>query len=320
MTLIVAGYSSLNFLGYSHYDGTFMVGDTLLSQYNAETRNRDRLIETYKKIREIPVRVWVPHFDAEGYFNTYREAFTSTCVIAFAGSALTFNHMLNGIQEHLSQLRYTFTDRTYQIVKHCSPKSIRRNHVETWANDIVFECQNLPKLSASFQMEVISHVITRALKDVSAHRLLDQNTFAAIRCEMAVSLFCWEKDRHELYHVQVVLDMNELPCKASHLVRKLNNEEIVVLGQTSLQNEAEIAVNDASLAVEAAERVITPSNRGHEVVRRAKEFVHKHIQADIANNSNYIGGHLDCWETGKFEIEKWHEQVQVESGQDLSDE
>lgn len=49
MTLIVAGYSGQNFFDHRYYDKTFMVGDTLLSQYNAATRNRDRLIETYKK-------------------------------------------------------------------------------------------------------------------------------------------------------------------------------------------------------------------------------------------------------------------------------
>jgi hypothetical protein len=320
MTLIVAGYSGQEFVGRACYDDTFIVGDTLLSQYNERTQKRDRLIDTYKKIRAIPVRVWSPSFDSEGYFTDYHETFKSTCGIAFAGSALTFNHMLNGIQEHLGKLRYTFAHRTYQLVKHCAPTAIRHNSAEIWAEDIVFKGQNLPKLTASFQMEVISHVITRALKDVSGHRLLDRSTFASIQCEMAISLFCWEKRIHELYHVQLDLDMSELPCKAVHSIRKLDHGEIVVLGQTRLQAEAESAMKEASVEVKAVERVLAPRSRGREPVRGAKEFIRKHILEDIASDSNYIGGYLDCWEFSEYGFEQWYEPVQVDQAPPLSDE
>lgn len=309
MTLIVAGYTGVASWNTKLYDRIFFVGDTLLSQ-DGRFDKRDRLIEIFKKIRSIPVKVWSPSFDLEGSFRRYFESFTSTCVIAFSGSALTFGHMINGIQEHLGQLRYTFVDGQFKIVKHCSDQAIQVNHAEFWDDDIVFDSRNLPALTADFQMEVISHVIRRALKDVSAHRLLDQSTFNAIRCQLAVALYCWEARKPALYQVEVVLT-DEFPKYATLKYRRLEENEIVVLGRP-LQEEAEQLMKTLREAPEPPARKSKPGayhDRGTEDLRVAKGLVRKEILADEEGELNYVGGLIDCWEFAyNGSTEQWYER------------
>ncbi|MFT9637679.1 hypothetical protein ACMZ49_10240 [Alcaligenes phenolicus] len=306
MTLIVAGYTGNTVFNHKSYNQIFFVGDTLLSGYNSETRQRDRLIEVYKKIRLLPVKVWVPKIDAEGYFRHYLPSFNGSCVIAFAGSALTFGHMLNGIQEHLAQLRYTHAEKTYKIVKHCSKEAMQTNYAQIWAEDLSFHYDNLPKLTADFQMEVISHVIKRALRDISGHRLLDQRSFDSIRCELAISLFCWEKCVPELFHVEVILT-EEIPRTASFTYRKLGNEETVVLGKP-IQKQVEEALHLVRNSIKSREtRMERGEGLGGDEMNAIKSLIREHIQEDIKSEANYIGGHVDCWKFQHGEAENWYE-------------
>ncbi|MCO6055594.1 hypothetical protein NG726_02745 [Pseudomonas sp. MOB-449] len=307
MTLIVAGYAGSTLFGRKRYDEIFFVGDTLLSQFNGVTERRDRLIEIYRKIRTVPVTVWTPHFDNEGYFSRYLEGFRSPCVIAFAGSALTFGHMLNGIQEHLGQLRYTFINQTYKIVKHCSNEAIKHNHAQTWAEDIVFEQHNVPKLTAELQMDVVSHVIRRALKDVSEPRLLDQRTFDSIRCELAIAMYCWEQRAPVLYHVEVVLT-DEIPRTPTFTFRRLGEEETVVLGKPVHQQVRDLMQAVRYPAAPPAEpKRGDPKERGRAEMCAAKQLLRAQIKEDLQRQGNYIGGYLDCWEFEQAGADQWYE-------------
>lgn len=312
MTLIVAGYTGVTLWKKKNYDRIFFVGDTLLSA-EGRTDARERLIEIFKKVRRIPVKIWTPHFDTDGHFSRYLESFSSSCVIAYAGSTLTFSHMLNGIQEHLGQLRYTFNDGQYKIVKHCSSEAIQKNYAVTWADDIVFESRNLPSLAADFQMEVISHVIRRALKDVSAHRLLDQNSFRSISCQLAVALYCWDARKPVLYHVEVVLT-DEFPKYATLKYRRLGEQETVVLG-ASLQREVEELMREVRKAPESPAKkteIGAQPDRGTDELKAAKALVRKEILADQEGDRNYVGGMIDCWEfSDRGHTEQWYELPEV---------
>lgn len=292
MTLIIAGHNRSMF-----NDMVFFVGDSLLSAYNGKTHRRDRLIEIYKKIRSIPVVVWTPTFDRNDSFDGYSPAFKSNCVIAFAGSALTFGHMLNGIQEHLGQLRYTFFQQNYKIVKHCSHEAIRYSDTELWDEDIHFSQSHMPNLTADFQMEVISHVIRRALQDVSA-RVFDQASFEALRCELAIALYCWEKNASELFHVEIMLT-DEVPKTPTFRVKKLAYTEILVLGKP-IKEQAQTIFDEAR-------------HKGGEGVQAAiQRLVREHISADIECDENYIGGKLDCWTFQRARPKQWYMSVEAD--------
>lgn len=319
MTLIVAGYTGVTLWGRKIYDRIFFVGDTLLST-EGRTDKRDRLIEIFKKVRSIPVKIWTPHFDTDGHFARYLESFSSSCVIAYAGSTLTFSHMLNGIQEHLGQLRYTFIDGQYKIVKHCSDDAIQKNYAETWADDIVFESRNLPALTADLQMEVISHVIRRALKDVSAHRLLDQNSFKSISCQLAVALYCWEARKPVLYHVEVVLT-EDFPKYATLKYRQLGEQETAVLGKPLQREVVELmrAVRDAPESPAEKTRIGGQLDPGTDELKAAKTLLRKEILADEAGELNYIGGRIDCWEfSDRGHTKQWYELPAVSDSEEGS--
>lgn len=315
MTLIVAGYTGSSGWGRKSYDQIFFVGDTLLSN-DGRTGKRERLIEIFRKVRSIPVKIWIPQFDTEDYFSRYLESFSSTCVIAYAGSTLTFSHMLNGIEQHLSQLRYGYNviDRQYEIVKHCSEGALGRDYSTFWAKDINFSSQNLPALTADFQMEVISHVIRRALKDVSAHRLLDQNSFNSIRCQLAIALYCWQTHKPVLYRVDVVLS-EEYPRYATLECRRLGEHEVTVLGKPSkpLQDEVQQLINESRKEPEPPVQKANPGeipDRGTSDVRAAKAILRREILADEKQELNYIGGLIDCWEFSYHgHTENWYEKI-----------
>lgn len=299
MTLIVVGYTGRKFFRKAIYDSTFFVGDTLISRDNPVRGGRDRMIENYQKIRTIPVTVCKPCFDTEGYFRGYQDSMRSKCVIAFAGSSLTFHHMLNGIQEHLRQLRYTFFDQTYKIVKHCSSEAITYNHAQVWDEDIFVADHNLPKLSASFVIEVVSHVIRKALKDVSGHRLLAPGEFDGLKCELAVATHCWETNKPSLFHIEVGVDTSSIPYQPTHYVRRLEEEEICVLGLRSEEEEARALLQEVRAQGKSERKAI-------------EEFLRDKILEDLVAEQNYIGGFVDSWRVDSHEVNQRYLRVEQE--------
>ncbi|MGO3891107.1 MAG: hypothetical protein ACTJHW_09035 [Paenalcaligenes sp.] len=299
MTLIIAGYKNNRFWGEDQYDEIFIIGDTLISTLNAATGERDRLIDIYKKIRQTTVSVWSPSI-RDGYFEGYHSvAANSACAIAFAGSTLTFEHILNGIVDHLTQLRYTFSEESYKIVKHCSHEALKQTCTQVFSDGISFRWHDLPKLTADFQMEVISHVMRKALKDVSKHRLKDQQSFEAIRCELAVALYCHENDKPVLFHAEVVLS-EEIPRYASFKYRKIEPNEVLVLGM-QIQEAAHSAMQEFR-----HRQSQNPDEHDNEMCV-AETLVRQYIQKDEADNANQIGGRIDCLKfKGRTFSERWY--------------
>ena len=153
MTLVVVGYRQNGFRWNAkkseesvpdRRSGIFLIADSLIS---TETRSgREPLVSGFKKIIEVPINVWQPHFIGElfqGYIKVFQ---THKCLIAFAGSTLTAQHIVNSITNHLSELRIDYekgTEFKCVVRKSCEPNNLVSNGIGTNTNKAIWKEQRL---------------------------------------------------------------------------------------------------------------------------------------------------------------------------------
>lgn len=83
-------------------EGLFAVADTNITSDNTV------LVSGFKKVYEIPVRLKKPNFCDE-WFNGYSGyILEKNCFIAFAGSSLVAQHLMNSIRNHLGDIYPTY--------------------------------------------------------------------------------------------------------------------------------------------------------------------------------------------------------------------
>ena len=208
MTLVVAGYrqSSLSWGTPSTYvpdrrSGIFMVADSIISTVTAT--GRKPLVSEFRKVIEVPIHVWEPHFIGEN-FHDYIKVFNShKCLIAFAGSTLTAQHIINCITGHLGKLRIDYkSGEKFECVvrKSCDPNNLISNGRSSIYDEDIFipdrDYQNL--LSAEFISDVVEHSINKALESKMKH-VIDQQALDAMRTEIMLGLTCPIKKVDHLY-------------------------------------------------------------------------------------------------------------------------
>ena len=199
MTLVVAGYrqSSLSWGTPSTYvpdrrSGIFMVADSIISTVTAT--GRKPLLSEFRKIVEVPIHVWEPHFIGEN-FHDYIKVFTTyKCLIAFAGSTLTAQHIINNITGHLGKLRIDYkSGNEFKCIvrKNCDANNLISNGRSSVYDDDIFipvrDYQNL--LTAEFVSDVVKHSINKALESKMKH-VIDQQALDAMRTEIMLGLTC----------------------------------------------------------------------------------------------------------------------------------
>ncbi|MCO6062597.1 hypothetical protein NG726_38870, partial [Pseudomonas sp. MOB-449] len=82
-------------------DGVFFVSDSNITQKGHV------LVSGFKKVIETPVRVAGLNFLDEWFNGYHGYNYEGNCAIAFAGSTLVAQHIMNSIRNHLSDLKPT---------------------------------------------------------------------------------------------------------------------------------------------------------------------------------------------------------------------
>ena len=122
MTLIIVGQDFQKFLSNKSDTsfGLFAVSDTNITQNNMV------LVNGFKKVIRIPIRLKVPEF-VEDYdrYNNFFTRYTDyplfkSCLLAFAGSTLVAQHIINVISNHLGKLYLGCDNESfYKIIMPC---------------------------------------------------------------------------------------------------------------------------------------------------------------------------------------------------------
>lgn len=199
MTLVIAGHditkknSRAGYAGESR--GLFVVADSTI------TTGTQTLLSGFKKIYNIPLAIYKPSFVGV-YFHNYRSVFHQTsCFIAFAGSTLTAQHVLNAIGNHLSDLRigHEFDNGGYQILMACQSNSLtRRAGVDEWDEDMFLDSDMTDLLSGEVLCNIVLHSIRGALAGAKRHKV-DGEGFKALLTQYVLGTYCEVHKRHRLY-------------------------------------------------------------------------------------------------------------------------
>jgi hypothetical protein len=142
---------------------------------------RKPLVSEFRKIVEVPIHIWEPHFVGEN-FNGYIKIFTTyKCLVAFAGSTLIAQHVINNITGHLGKLRIDHEsgdEFTCIVKKSCDANNLISNGSSSVYNDDIFiperDYQNL--LTAEFVSDLVEHSINKALESKMRHVIDQQET------------------------------------------------------------------------------------------------------------------------------------------------
>lgn len=257
MTLIIAGYKQNKFLWEkSEYfipdrnSGIFMIADSLISTTTAI--GRKPFVSEFRKIVEIPIQVWEPNFVGE-HFNDYIKIFaTYKCLVAFAGSTLTAQHIINNISSHLGKLRidYERKDNFKCVVKMiCEPNNLLKNGFTSVYDDDIFvpEKDYINLISAKFVSEVVEHAMNKALESKMKH-VMDPEALNAMRTEILLAFKCPSDNLDYLYKYSFLTRyIPDEGVEAYCQKEQLRADEIGILGMVNDYGPEAIALAKESL-------------------------------------------------------------------------
>jgi hypothetical protein len=226
MTLIIAGYNNSNSI--------FFAADTAISS------GTSTLLCEFRKVYSVSVKLWEPYFVRE-YFKDYSSVYMeSQCAVAFAGSTLTAQHILNSISEHLANLRISISyeqlgvnskHRRYVIVKPCERNELMDlSRVRMWADDMFIHdnCKNL--LTADYIAETIEHSINHAVRSARKYKL-DSDSFNSLLTNFAAGIRCPITGEFCLYVFHMQERYGEGGVREAYTSKELiANSRIAVLG------------------------------------------------------------------------------------------
>jgi len=221
MTLVIAGYSSGGF-----EEGIYFASDSHI------TKNNSILVKGFKKVIEVPIRVKRLIFCDE-WFNGYSgNKYESACTIAFAGSSLVAQHIINSIKNHLGELYPTYHDGNYKIVMSCEEsKHLRQaNYDKSMFTD--HQLDNL--LDAEQISNIVSHSIEAVLKQARQYGSMS-HLFTAYQAEFILGVQCPQTREYYLYQYEIVPD-EELGAKVDFF--KIEKNALAVIGAKKFKEEA----------------------------------------------------------------------------------
>lgn len=191
MTLIIAGYGT-----------DLLEGDIYFATDSHITHGDTILLKGFKKVINIPIILKGANFFHEEFIDYSGEEYRSSCVIAFAGSSLAAQHMINSMTNHLSSLCPIFIDGNYDVAMPCEPgKHLKRY---SFYSDDMFLKRNLDDLiSADYISKVVLHSIESVIK--SAINLGSISTaFDLYKAEFILGVQCRQTRQHYLYKYSIL--------------------------------------------------------------------------------------------------------------------
>ena len=221
MTLVIAGHSSGGF-----EEGIYFASDSHITQ------NNQILVKGFKKVIEVPIRVKGLNFCGD-WFNGYLgNRYEGACTIAFAGSSLVAQHLINSMKNHLGELYPTFSEGRYQIVMSCE----RSKHLkQADYNDSMFLDHQLNSLlTAKLVSNVVSHSIEAVLEHARGFGRMSQ-LFSAYQAEFILGVQCPQTRKYHIYQYEIVPDQ-ELGAKID-MVEIMRND-LAVIGAKKFRSDA----------------------------------------------------------------------------------
>lgn len=215
MTLVIAGHSLLN-MGFSRLDNKFCEGIFFVSD-SSITKKGTPLVSGFKKVVEMPIRVAGLNFLEETFQGYHGYRYQGACAIAFAGSTLVAQHILNSIRNHLSDLYPTFRDGTYQLAMVCEEHKFLYGDYPT---EMFLERDIRPDslLSAQLVADVVKHSVQSILNQAKKHNNMRQ-MFSAYQADFILGVCCPNTKKYHLYQYEIlpsdpdgaVVSMKEIP-------------------------------------------------------------------------------------------------------------
>jgi hypothetical protein len=251
MTLVIAGHdiekdaSHLGFAGSTH--GLFVTADSTITSGN------QTLLSGFKKIYTLPVKVYQPYFVGQTFRGYQTVRLATNCFIAFAGSTVTAQHILNGIGNHLGAMRYAYEGSgimvpgTYQILMNCEPNSLHKPMTE-WGDDMFLDWHMENLLSGEVVAKAVRHVLKISLGDAKRHKI-DEQGWNTLLTQYVLGTYCEVDKRNKLFtfkprykrefgeHGQIVdIEIDQAEIRPG---------ELVVLGMTRFESRAKAAYQAA---------------------------------------------------------------------------
>lgn len=200
MTLVIAGHSLQKGafgIESDFVDGLFAASDSSITSGNIT------LVSGFKKVVEIPVRVKALNFCGQ-WFNGYLGyRYEGGCFVAFAGSTLVAQHIMNSIKNHLGDIYPTYEDGEYKLVMSCE----RHRHLEQMDYDeSMFLDRDLNGLlSAELISEIACHSIQAVLDQAQKHDGMKRN-FGAFQAEFILGIRCPADNQFYLFQYEILPD------------------------------------------------------------------------------------------------------------------
>ena len=194
MTLVIAGYS----YGVFEQESIYFASDSNITQNNVV------MVNGFKKVIEVPIKMQGLSFSGE-WFNDYyhKSKNDAVCAIAFAGSTLVAQHMINSIKNHLSELYPSYRNGKYILAMSCEgSKQLRNGDYD--------ESMFLPRhinslINADYISDVVEHSINAVLDKARKHTSM-RNHFGAYQAEFLLGIQCPQDRKYYLYKYEIVED------------------------------------------------------------------------------------------------------------------
>lgn len=229
MTLIIAAHNKNRELVFC--------GDSLIS--GNQGQGAVKLLSSFRKIKNIPVNIFKPDIGASGNFIGYYDMHLEhSCMIAFAGSTLVSQHIINNIEGHLKQLRFTYKEGQYKLIMACDEnKKIRSTcWSDSMFNQSVDEiCEYLTK---DFQIGVIEHSINKAIENfIKEEERYDNNFFDT---QFIVGLSCYRSNENHIFEIK--MDFNYESPRL--IIKEISVGEVGSIGISRYENKLKEAFED----------------------------------------------------------------------------
>ncbi|ENC9762108.1 hypothetical protein [Pseudomonas aeruginosa] len=266
MTLIIAGYNHEKSIDFKKFadspvppytpsmdlNGLFVVADSAITSHSGGRT----LLNGFKKVYTIEAKLWKPYFMPDGSFRDYNEVYDKNQgFVAFSGSTLTAQHIINSITAHLESLRISYNPKSfgepieYNVVRHCQRNPLKTDSITYW-DDYTFLNRDFEGLlTGDVISDCIEYSINEALRSAGRYKLSIEE-FRDMHTELVSGFWCPVKKRHELYVYRMLSKQGEDGVLVAYTEKILvPSNEVAVLGmrkefELRAQNEFNSAMAD----------------------------------------------------------------------------
>ncbi|HHX8689250.1 hypothetical protein [Vibrio alginolyticus] len=228
MTLIIAGHTLER--GFREESSNFERGLFVSSDSNI-TQNNVVLVHGFRKVYEVPVRVKALNFCGE-WFNGYSGVRNEyKAFVAFAGSSLVAQHIMNSIENHLGELYPTIVNGEYQLAMSCET----RKHLNQgyYSQDMFLDSDLENLVSAQYLAEVVKHSIEAVIASANGRGQMAR-LFSAYQAEFIFGVECPESREHCLYQYEIIEEVDGMYSNAIVAVDNIPKGSVAVIGMKEL--------------------------------------------------------------------------------------